>query len=257
MSIPKSFSKAIKFNEVFEPSLWSKFKKNFSISEVRTAEQFFNLPKAEREFYGFYKVPCALPSDIFESNPTTLGWEYYWEEIKKQYPIQYFFRHWILSLDNPLIFAWHDLVCWPLRDFKWKAKLFFKPVCPRWRNVLPRHEYSDIASLVVKSNFALILDFYYEEVVNGIIDWQDDQTHKKFYKELVKNVEWIEKTSKEWDDQYSKFLTEASKNPTYNKKGHLDYRSTYGKSNALEKKIKNKETEILNWFVENRDFFWT
>lgn len=256
-NLKKSFSKAIKLNGDYKPSLWSKFKKNFSIGEVRTAEQFFSLPKSEREFFGFYKVPYSLPSNIFGSSFNELGWEYYWQEIKNEYPFQYFFRHYLPSLDNPLVFAWHKWIFWPFREFRIAFSLFLKPVCPRWRKVLPRHQYNDVTNLVVKANLAMILDFYHEEVVDGFVDWQGDEVHKKFHKELTKHVEWIEKTSKEWDVKLGELLDEASKNPKCDKKGNFLYKATYGKYNTLEEKVKNKETEILNWFVENREFFWT
>ena len=133
---------------------------------------------------------------------------------------------------------------------------FIKPCFPRWRNVLPRHKYGDITYVMVESNFALICDFYHEEVVKGWVDWTSDDVHKKFYTELVAAVHWIETERKKVEDLTEEALTKAVKNKI-KVNGKLDYHSTYADVDRFEKHKAEKETEILKWFVDNREFFWT
>ena len=215
------------------------------------AEEYFSLPKTQREHNGFYRVPFALPSELFD--PTAKGWDYFYTEIRKQYPIQYFFRQWLFSTDNPLYCFLKLYILWPLRDFKYATKRWFSPLYPRWRASLPRHEYSDISELVVTSNFALIQDFYWEEMVDGFIDWEGDDSHKEFHKQIKSYIHWIEKELPDLEETYSKELKKASSFTGE----YAEYDVKYKEVICLEKEKEDKTTEILTWFITNRGFFWT
>ncbi len=231
------------------------FKVPYVQSSVSSVEEYFNLPLSEREWHGFYRKPRSLPIEWL--SPDLIGWNAFHEEISKQYPIQYFFREYLTSTDNPVVFCFKKWLSWPLRDFKYAVKLFFKPRFPRWRKVLPRHKYSDMTQTVVEANFAMLLDFYYEEVVDGFVNWESDDVHKTFFDKLKEHVNWIEKERKEQDTLMSEALSSASQNKVYTAEKRLDYHKTYEEYNRLEQQIKDKETEILQWMINNRDFFWT
>lgn len=218
--------------------------------DVSSVEEYFSLPKTKREKFGLYLRPFALPWEIFKSSSQEKGWDFFYSEIKKQYPLQWFFRHWLFDFDNPCISIFYKYVFWPWKDFKYAVKRWFNPCHPRWRKSLLRHQYKDIQELVVVSNFALIRDFYWEEVVEGFVDWQADVQHREFYDQLVANVRWIEDTFPKLDEKYYQFLSEASKTEG-------DYHTKYKNSNAIEKEIEDHKTEILTWFIKNRHFFWT
>lgn len=249
-----SFSKSLKLPEDHDFS-----KRLFKLPKIPSirvdnVDEYFALPKKEREWKGFYRMPYALPWELIGDEER--GWDAFYTEIKKQYPIQYFFRHWLLSLDNPLVFAVKKHLQWPLRDIKWAIQNFIKPCFPRWRRVLPRHKYGDITYIMIESNFALICDFYHEEVVDGLVDWSDNDVHKKFYTELVAAVNWIETERKKVDGLIDEALTKAIGNKI-KVDGKFDYKSTYADHDRLEKHKLEKETEILKWFIDNREFFWT
>ena len=250
-----SFSKAIKLPDDDKPSKsWFKIPR-IPYSDARSVDQYFALPKNEREWHGLYKSPSSLPLEWFGGDGEK-GWEAFRKQIKIEYPIQYFFRNWLPSMDNPLIFAYHKFVGWPLRDSKYAFKLFFRPQFPRWRKVAPRHQYTDVTELIVESNFALIVDFYKEEVVDGWVDWSAGEDHKKFYTELIAAVNWIEEERKKVDRLIEEALTKSFENRVL-KDGKFDYKSTYADHDRLEQHKKQKDTEILVWFVNNREFFWT
>jgi hypothetical protein len=223
--------------------------------KVYDTEAYFALPLSERTWKGLYKVPYSLPSEMF--SPEEKGWNTFYEQIKKQFPIQYFFRQWLFSLDNPLILFYKCYISWSLRDFKFAIKNFIKPCCPRWRKVLPRHQYKDITQIIPESYFALILDFYYEEVLDGFVDWDADETHRKFKKELIKHVQWIEKGQAQLREKLDKALSEATENRIKDKNGNVNYKATYRKYNTLEQKMKKQVDEILIWVINNREGFWT
>lgn len=217
-------------------------KKLFKIPycKVNTVEDYFQLPKKEREYKGFYKVPCALPNSLFKNNKSEKTWDDFYAEIKRLYPIQYFLREYLPSLDNPILCAYYNI--------KSKIRLFFNPVFPRWRKSLPRHEYADLIEFVPKSNFALILDFYYEEVLNGIVDWEADEPHREFLIKLKEHVAWIETGKKLKENQ----LVEAISNQfTVVEFTEAD------KVRTIEEEIFNRDTDVLNWLIANRGIMWT
>jgi hypothetical protein len=226
--------------------------------KVSSVSEYFSLPLKERTWYGFYKEPYSLPFQWGTGDED--GWESFYNKIKKEFPIQWVFRHWIFSFDNPATSTLYKYVFWPYRDFKWAIQNWLNPCFPRWRKVLPRHKYSDITEMIVNSNFALILDFYYEEVIDGHIDWNADKIHKKFKKELEKNVLWIEEHRVKLEEKIDNALSEAHKNRKFvikNDKKTFDYEKTYKLHNKLEKQKEDKTNEILKWLVDNRGFFWT
>jgi hypothetical protein len=253
----KSFTKALNIPADFESSKkWFNFKiPKPSYIKVDSVDEYFSLSKKEREWCGLYRKPWALPSELFNFNDEK-GWGFFYDEIKKQYPIQYFFREWLISTDNPLVFAFKRYIQWPIRELRYSVRLFFNPCFPRWRKVLPRHKYSDITEMVTESNFALICDFYHEEVINGFVDWESHDNHKKFYDELVTNVTWIEVERIKIDKLAEEALSKAVKNKIKTN-GEFDFHATYEDHDRLEKHKSEKETEILKWFIENREFFWT
>lgn len=249
----KIMSKTIQF----PPLTKSKFK-FFRLPQIKvnTVDDYFSLPKNEREKFGLYLLPWSLPFTFFNKEEKTKGWKEFYAELKKEYPVQYFFREWIFSYENPIYSFFNTKLIWPVKELRWKIHRFLNPCHPRWRKVLPRHKYSDITELVIDSNFALILDFYYEEVKQGMVDWKSDDKHKKFHKEILNAVKWIEKDRNNHLDKIDKTLSLAIKKPVM-KKGKLDYLATYKEHNKLEDELKNKDTKILTWFIENREFFWT
>lgn len=233
-------------------------KKQMTVS-VDSVNQYFSLPKEKREIFGLYKNPTALPSDLnsfLKDKGDKKGWAFFYNEIKKYYPVQWFFRRWLLSYENP-IYSLLKRISYRFFDLKWKFKNYLKPNYPRWRGSLKRHEYKDICSLIEDSNFNLILDFYYDEVVDGCIDWQADERHKKFYIELLENVRWIETEKPRKQKDYEKALAYATDNYIFDKDGKLDYSATYKHVHAIEDSIEHNTSKILKWVVDNRNFFWT
>jgi hypothetical protein len=238
---------------MFEKRLNSKFYLSpKTCKAVYTLEDYKALPLEQREIYGLYKIPFGLAIDLKKfSMDKKSEWDLFYDYIRQEYPIQWFFRHWITSWDNPM-YAFLKLRYMRYLDAKYAVKRFITPLFPLWRKSCQRHEYKDICSLVVDSNFALILDFWHQEVSRNTINWNSDPSHKTFYKELKNVVKYIETDRKTLEAKSDNALSLATKKPRT-----LTYQQRYGKHLALEEKIRIKDTEILTWFVENRNYFWT
>lgn len=217
-------------------------------ANVHTLEEYFLLPKAEREWYGFYMRPYALEWDFMDD---CKGWTAFYNKIRKEYPLQWFFREWLFSYENPIYRVFSNIrhSFW---DLKYAVKNFINPNFPRWRNTLPRHKYADASSLIVEANFNLILDFYYGEVVDGCVDWQSDDKHSTFYNELKMNVEWIETGRKTHQEKIEEALSMSFKD-----KAKEDHNERYKMYDELNTQLEDRETAILKWMITNRGFFWS
>jgi len=170
--------------------------------------------------------------------------------------IWYLFRKQFFGLNNPAVRAFFKFIKWPCCDLIHHVKTFIDPCFPRWRKTAPRHIYTDGTHLIVESNLAFILDFYYEEIVTGHADWFGDNVYKKFYEELIANVNWIENERKEIEKLSTEALTKVLKSSIFSDNS-IDYNKAYADHNRLEQHKQQKETEILKWVVDNRDFFCT
>lgn len=226
--------------------------------EVHDVDEYFALDKTKRERWGFYRKPFALPCEWLENRKNTgkkktntvKGWDAWEKEIKSRYPIQWFFREWMFSIDNPVYLVAKNIFSTYV-EIRYNIKRFIYPFYPRMRKVIPRHTYSDPCELFRKINFALVLDFWYLDMVNGVVDWNSDEVHKNFFKSVKNAVKYIETDRIKLETQLDKLLVQA------NKKYKGNYNQRYAKFHALEQKIKEKDTEILVWIMREREKFWS
>jgi hypothetical protein len=219
--------------------------------QVSTTEEYKALPKEQREKNGWYLIPFGLAVNLsdMKNKKRKSEWDLFYDYVRQEYPIQWFFRYWITSWDNPL-YSVYKLNKMRYDEFYYTVRRYFKPYFPRWRASCKRHQYTDIVELSIKSNFALILDYWHEEVARDTVNWNADGHHKQFYKELKAAVKYIEVDRKKLEDKADKELTKATKRAG-------TYEVKYKKHNQIEETINNKDTEILHWFIDNRNYFWT
>jgi hypothetical protein len=226
---------------------------------ITSVDEYFSLPSEQRERWGLYRKPLSLPCEWLSTRTGAKvgtikadkkGWKSWNKEIKSRYPIQWFFREWFFSWENP-VYALIKGIYFDYREKKYTVKRFFNPFFPRFRKCLPRHTYSDISEAIRKVNFALVLDFWHEEIVDGLVDWNDTEGHRSFISGMKKAVKYIEQERPKLVSQADAALTVA----TNKKKGTFEQR--YAKHDAIEKKIDEKDTELLVWVMQQREMFWT
>jgi hypothetical protein len=82
--------------------------------DVKSVDEYFSLPVEVREWYGFYKKPYALAWDFMDD---TGGWIAFYREIRKHYPLQWFFREWLFSCANP-VYRTFSYICYKFRGIK-------------------------------------------------------------------------------------------------------------------------------------------
>lgn len=184
----------------------------------------------------WYQVPDSLSWD---------DWQSWRENIKAQYPIQYWFRETL-----PHWFAIQ--IKWPCRDLYWKIYRFFNPCHKDIRKAIPR-QWSDIASLIVDVNFAMILSFH-KEANESFVDWNGTPEHRKFKNWLDSAVHWIKEGRPACEAQRDMLYPPNPLPPELKGKS---YTELYGELNNIEELIAQTDTSILKQMIDYRDYMWT
>ena len=197
------------------------------------SNRLYNKQTMKKPFW--YKVPSILKWGELDV------WR---EQTKKDYPIQYFFRE-----DVTFFFwsLWRDI-----KDLRYKIKCFFFPKHPELHKAIPR-TWSDISTLVVELNFAMILSFK-KEADESYVDWDGTEAHRKFKDWLDSAALWIQEgypnLEKQKENAYPPYpLPEHLKNKSYDE--------LYSEVNRLEKLIDDTNTNILKEMVDYREHMWT
>lgn len=221
---------------------------------VNTVDGYFAIPKNKRSLMGLYLYPMSLRGggSVFDSNTgNTINflceWDKFSSMIRKEYPIQGYFREWFFTVDNPVyFFIWKILD--NVKALYYNLKRIIWPVAPRFRKVAPRWRYDDVCEIIREANFALIQDFWHEEVVDGFVDWNGDDHHHEFYLWIEQAIRWIEVEKPD-------FLKQIS--DEYDKVHGDSYKKNYAKIDEIEEIINKKDTEILTQMIVRRERFWT
>jgi hypothetical protein len=153
-------------------------------------------------------------------------------------------------------------------------KPIFKPKHSRLRKVIPR-QWSDLTHLIVVVNFEFIKSFYEDEYSKDIIDWESDDSHKKFAAWLESAYKYITIGRPELEQQMEAAYPECNfddmfEEPKTDKHGNVTrtmktceqrygktYEELYGNVNRLEALITKKDTKVITELIKNRDYFWT
>jgi hypothetical protein len=182
-------------------------------------------------------------------------WKTWRDNTKAQYPIQYWFR-------ETLTYWGAIQIKLPCRELYWKIYRFFNPCHKDIRKAIPRHkdirkaiprQWSDIASLIVDVNFAMILSFH-EEADESFVDWDGTPEHRQFKNWLDSAVHWIKEGRPNCEAQ------KDALHPPYPLPPELEgksYTELYSELNKIEQLIVETDSNILKQMIDYRDYMWT
>lgn len=167
---------------------------------------------------------------------------------------------------------------WDILPYSWQRCWYdkivpvFKPQNKRLRKVIPKI-WTDISSLIETVNFEFVKQFYEEEYVNGIVDWEKSgEHHIEFACWLEETYQYITvgrpKLEKELDAAYPPLrsvddMFEESDELYKGKKTFKlkeregTYEELYREVNRIEQLIVDLDTEVLIEIVKRRQYFWT
>ena len=209
--------------------------KNVNVSNVK---QYKELPKSEREVFGFwYRLP-----KLYE-----WGGERFEDYWKQNYPIQFRIRDGIENIFITLS-VWKD----KLIENTW-TRTFPKNA---WARKIIPHTYSDKPELIQDFLFACIIDF----VENEPIDMTDWQSYKK-RAEIYRNIENLYKFAKYTLPARRKRLEELM-SELYDEKSLMEFVDKsddprYEEMSVLEKQTETEIQQNLLQIVKIREYLWT
>lgn len=165
-----------------------------------------------------------------------------------------------VNTDNKLCLFWYNLktrikyaIPYKVRNF-WHSniRIIYKPQHSRIRNCIPKH-WMDLDYVLITVNFEILKSFYEDEYTDGLVDWNSDSKHKKFAKWLEQSYKYVAHERKILE----KKIEDAYPNLGKVKSSKKTYEQLYGKVNALEKDMFNKDTKVVHELLKNREFLWT
>ena len=236
-------SYAIKTDIKFDPPMTP-------LRSVLTADEYNKLPLGVREVphwfrHKKYLMPYALKMNDGELTgelPLCNEWTKFNTSIKKNYPIQSFFRE---TAYDFLHFQFYKM-----RERYWSIKHTIFPR-QRWLTKQISSDWQDKRTLIVDVLYMMVVHYIEQEKVFDNIVLDDTDEHIKFSQELIECYKWIKHGRKELEIRIDKELTSASES----KKS--EYHEKYGELNKLEAQLEETDTEFCNWIVNNRQLMWT
>jgi len=201
---------------------------------VTTTEEWLKLPRSERvprKWYwptGWYEAPFAMMINDWNN------WE---KHIKKEYPIQYWLRE-----------SFQYTFRRYYRTIKGLKRYIINPR-RRMRNAVFSVQYMDLVELVPHFHFQAIIEFVEVEKTFEVTDWSEEGVSEKGkkLKGLYNYVKYerpflLEKLNTAYEQ--IEITTEYDLN-------------RYNEVDTISKEIKNKDTELCIWVIQNRDYLWT
>lgn len=224
--------------------------------DVTSLEEYKNLPiekKTTAKWFWpnyWYVAPLALPisSNMLGVKSEKGTWEDFYDLMKKEYPIQYWVRETFLGNLESFLRVKYRVV----EDFyrKW-VYCTFKPRNSRVSAAIPKREYKEYSQIITDVLFAVVVSYVEDEKCFEHIEFSSTEDDRAFAKKLREIHKYIKTVRPEMIKNLDIILEEASQ-----KHGLLSYKKRYGKYDAYDKKIKDKDTAYCLWIVENREKIW-
>ncbi len=203
-----------------------------------SVKQYKELPKSEREVFGFwYRTP-----ELYELGGETF--EDYW---KQNYPIQFRIRE---GIENLLISI--SVFKDKLIENTW-TRIFPKNA---WARKVVPHTYSDKPELIQDFLFASIIDFVENEPID-MTDWQSDKKRAEIYRSIENLYKFAKYTlparRKRLDELISELYDKESLMKFVDKSDDPKYEELSFLEKQTEKEIQQNLLEI----VKIRQYLWT
>jgi len=201
---------------------------------VITTEEWLKLPRSERvprKWYwptGWYEAPFAMMMNDWDN------WE---KHIKKEYPIQ----HWLRENFQYTFRHYY-------RTIKGVKRYIVNPR-RRMRNAVFSAQYMDLVELVPHFHFQTIIEFVEVEKTFETTEWVGEGVteKEKKLKDLYNYVKY----------ERPFLLEKLSMAYEYVEITDISDQTRYDRVDAINKEIKDRDTELCIWVIQNRDLLWT
>lgn len=209
--------------------------------ETDTLEKYLKLPLEQRERFAWW-----WPFGKWYISPYCMEWEE-WDGfkayVKEHYPLQYWIRYNV---------SYH---CYSLprnlRELKYKIKHKFRTPRKEMRNLVFPAEYQDLQTHIVNFHIQCVIEYVEREKCFEMLSWDWNEEVKRSGAELREAYDYC-KTGRA---VLEKELQEAWDRVPF--KDKRPYEETYKEVNEKEAQIKERDTKLCKWVVDNREILWT
>lgn len=169
-------------------------------------------------------------------------WETFDNKVKKNYPVQYFFRNFLV------VKYW--ILKRKINDFVWKLRHYVKNPRTEMRDIVFPSRYEDLPEIIINFNIQIVKELVEREKYFEHFESQLKARNKRgqFERDLKKYYHYVTVTREEMTKEVADLLSKDNMLPF--KKG----------SNLWTKKIKKIEKldeEMIIWIAKYRQYFWT
>lgn len=228
-------------------------------NRVGTTKDYFVLAFAKRTrkcWWGdYYLLPDSLAMNEGELTgdlPLCSEWDEFHRRIKKDFPIQAFFRitiaDWFDTIQRRTGDRYRDVRNWLFPRQRWLME------------GIPNH-WMDKKTLSVDLLYKLVVHFVEVEDALNVINWDSDPETRTFKQGLIECYKWIKAGRPELMAQMETEMAGAAgrRQHLYKTNGHgmETYKAIYGSYDELEAHLEDMDTEMCVWIINNRQYLWT
>lgn len=213
---------------------------------VHTADEYKAMPRKSRELVVWY-WPSPLyikPYALSAGDDLVREWTKFDEYVKKEYPVQYFFRDTIVG------FFWDVkhyflTIKWEIIPYIWRER-------KEMRDKVFARKYRDLDSIIVEFCLQCVIEYVDREKCFENIAYDSTEELKTFAAQLKEchaygtkgRQEILNEIEKAWE---AVVVGEVVQNKM----------EKYAKVTDLETKLDEADTQVCEWVVKNRKQLWT
>lgn len=215
---------------------------------VYTVDEYKAMPRKSRELVVWYwPSPFYIKPYALSAGDDLVGeWTKFDEYVKKEYPVQYFFRETVAG------FFWDiETSC---RRIKWKIKPYIQRERKEMRDKVFTRQYRDLDSIIVEFCMQCVIEYVDREKCFDKIVFNHSEKVKTFAAQLKQchdyategRREILKEIEKAWED-VPLMMSDIAQNKM----------EKYNKVTELETKLEEADTQVCEWVVKNRRHLWT
>jgi hypothetical protein len=217
---------------------------------ANTLKDYFKLPLEQRErsvwwwpFNGWYNTPFAMFCTFDKAAKTEPSeWDKFHDYVKEYYPVQYWLRETLYDF-------FFYTIRYKLKDFKRKVK--YRIINPRkkMRKAVFPSTYWDLETHIVQFHIECIIEYVEREKCFENISWDWNDEVKARGAELKEAYEYCKtgraKLQAELDEAWERVPSAGT------------YEVVYKEVNDKEAWLKECDTKLCTWVINNREVLWT
>ena len=215
---------------------------------VHTVDEYKAVPRQSRELVVWYwPFPLYIKPYALSAGKDLVGeWEKFDAYVKKEYPVQYFFR------DTVAGFFWNiETSC---KRIKRKIKPYIHHPRAEMRDKVFTREYNDLDSIIVEFCLQCVIEYVDREKCFDQTLFDYSEKVKTFAAQLKEchayatkgRQEILTEIQKAWED-VPLMMSDLAQNKM----------DRYNKVTELEEKLVEADTQVCEWVVKNRRLLWT